>query len=78
MGGKLSSKGQITIPKGIRQALGIKPGDELEFEVKGDHFIGRKKQPERVWAHLIGIFEDGRSTDEIMREIRPHRAWDDL
>jgi len=78
MGGKLSSKGQVTIPKSVREALGIEPGDELEFEVEGDHFIGRKKRPERVWAHLIGIFEDGRSTDEIMREIRPHRAWDDL
>lgn len=74
----MSSQGQVTVPKAVREALGIGPGDEVEFEVVGDHFIGRKKQPERVWAHLLGIFADGRRTDEIMREIRPHRAWDDL
>ena len=31
-----------------------------------------------VWSHLIGVFEDGRSTDEILAEIRPVRAWDEL
>lgn len=73
----MSSQGQVTIPKAIREELGLEPGDVLEFEVQGDHFIGRKKQPKRVWAHLIGVFEDGRTTDEILKEIRPHRVWDD-
>ena len=29
----VTSKGQITIPKGIRDRLGINPGDRLEFTV---------------------------------------------
>jgi|OM-RGC.v1.033812689 looped-hinge helix DNA binding domain, AbrB family len=77
MGGKVSSQGQITVPKEVRDALGIEAGDELEFEVVGDHFIGRKKAPQRRWAHLIGMFKDGRTSDEILRQVRPHRAWDD-
>ena len=32
----LTSKGQLTIPKGIRDRLGVKPGDRLLFEYEGD------------------------------------------
>jgi len=28
---RLTSKGQVTIPKAIRDQLGVKPGDEVEF-----------------------------------------------
>jgi AbrB family looped-hinge helix DNA binding protein len=33
----VTSKGQTTIPGEIRQALGIKPGDKLQYAVEGDH-----------------------------------------
>jgi antitoxin PrlF len=33
----VTSKGQTTIPGEIRDALNIKPGDRLEYEVDGDH-----------------------------------------
>ncbi len=29
----LTSKGQLTIPKKVREALGLRPGDRVEFEV---------------------------------------------
>lgn len=29
----LTNKGQITIPKSIRQTLGLQPGDKLEFAI---------------------------------------------
>ncbi len=29
----LTSKGQLTIPKKVREALGLRPGDQVEFEV---------------------------------------------
>jgi AbrB family looped-hinge helix DNA binding protein len=32
----VTSKGQTTIPEKIRKALGIKPGDKLEYEVAGE------------------------------------------
>jgi antitoxin PrlF len=34
---KVTSKGQTTIPRKIRKALRIKPGDKLEYLVEGDH-----------------------------------------
>ena len=33
----VTSRGQTTIPGKVRKALGIKPGDRLEFAVEGDH-----------------------------------------
>ncbi len=32
----LTSKGQTTIPEKVRAALGMKPGDKLEYELEGD------------------------------------------
>ena len=33
---RITSRGQVTIPKKIREQLGAKPGKELEFEVIDD------------------------------------------
>jgi len=33
---KISSKRQISIPKKVMEALGLQPGDELEFEIEGN------------------------------------------
>jgi antitoxin PrlF len=43
MGTTLTVKGQVTIPKRVRDALGLKPGDEVEFEVheKGGALLRR-------------------------------------
>lgn len=38
----LTSKGQITIPKSIRQALGIAVGEKLSFEWNGSQLIVRR------------------------------------
>jgi len=37
---KLTNKGQITIPKAVRQSLGLHPGDKLEFIInKNDEVL---------------------------------------
>lgn len=35
----LTSKSQVTIPKGVRDALGVKPGDQVRFRVRGNSAI---------------------------------------
>ncbi len=32
----LTSKGQITVPKAVREALGVHPGDRIAFRLYGD------------------------------------------
>ena len=33
---RLTRQGQITVPKAVRDALGARPGDDLEFVARGD------------------------------------------
>jgi antitoxin PrlF len=37
----MTSKGQVTIPKEVREKLRIKPKDKITFSVEGDHAILR-------------------------------------
>lgn len=50
---KISSKGQITIPKEIRDYLGVKPGDRLEFRVVNNNIIVRSLK--RPSESMLGI-----------------------
>jgi len=36
---RLTSQGQITVPKAVREALGARPGDEIEFVPRGDDLV---------------------------------------
>ncbi len=40
---RITSKGQVTIPKDVRERLGLRPGDEIEFAEEGgtDHIAGQ-------------------------------------
>lgn len=51
---KLNEKSQIVISKRMRQALGLKPGDQLAAVVESDKIILRPK-PKNPAARLRGI-----------------------
>jgi AbrB family looped-hinge helix DNA binding protein len=42
---RVSSKGQVTIPRGVREALGLAPGDRIVYEVEGSRVLLRKAKP---------------------------------
>ncbi|MBI2311042.1 MAG: AbrB/MazE/SpoVT family DNA-binding domain-containing protein [Betaproteobacteria bacterium] len=47
----VTSKGQVTIPKRVRQALGITPGSKVEFDLKGGSAslkLVKRRAPTRV------------------------------
>ena len=41
----VSEKGQITIPKALRDRLGLNPGMVLDFEADHGRLVGRKRLP---------------------------------
>ncbi len=43
----MTSKGQVTIPKEVRQKLGLRQGSRVAFVVQGDHAVLRPAVPER-------------------------------
>jgi antitoxin PrlF len=66
----VSEKGQVTIPKPLRDRLGIRAGEVLEFEEQKGKLIATKTSPgDRVDA-VYGILRLRVSTDELIRRMR--------
>lgn len=70
----VTSKGQVTIPKRVRDLLGIEPGSLVDFERAQDGRIvlvkiDKKAAPSRL-ARLRGQAGKGLTTDEIMAMTR--------
>jgi antitoxin PrlF len=40
--GRITAKAQTTIPRAVRLALGVKPGDEIAYQIEGDRVIMRR------------------------------------
>jgi AbrB family looped-hinge helix DNA binding protein len=69
----VTAKGQITIPKSVRDALGVKPGSKVEFKALDDGHIAIIKQgpkPKSRFAKLRGSAGPGPTTDELMAMLR--------
>jgi antitoxin PrlF len=76
MGYALTTKSQVTVPKAVRKALGVEPGQEIDYEVKpnGQVFIFPVKKaevpPENPFLKWIGTGVSGMTTEEILNETR--------
>lgn len=66
----VSEKGQITIPKALRDRMGIRPGQVLEFREEHGRLVLSKRVSEDAFASVIGILELDRTTDELLDELR--------
>jgi AbrB family looped-hinge helix DNA binding protein len=51
----VSEKGQVTIPKALRESLGIRPGTELAFEEQEGHLVARRLIPASPIRRLVGV-----------------------
>ncbi|WP_416064627.1 AbrB/MazE/SpoVT family DNA-binding domain-containing protein [Rhizobium sp. ZK1] len=79
---RVTEKGQVTIPKEIRDRLGIVPGSEVEFIAKDDAALLVKVNENSLqirnfeeWAASVeGLLDfDGMTTDEYMEWLRGPR-----
>jgi AbrB family looped-hinge helix DNA binding protein len=68
----MTSKGQVTVPKRVRDALGLRPGSEVEFEYRGGEAVIRKggRRPRSSFAKLRGSLAKKQTTAEIMALLR--------
>lgn len=73
----VAERGQITLPKAVRDALGLTKGTTLKVELDGGRIILRKNVDDAL-SKLRGRFKlDGfTSTDDAMRAIRGHAPGD--
>ena len=75
MANRITSKGQVTIPKPVRDHLGLAAGNEVAFRRAADGSIILEKadatnRPQSRIASLRGHAGRGMSTDEIMALLR--------
>ena len=70
---RVTKKGQVTIPKNVREVLGITPETEIEFvEDNGKFYIAKTDNPKTrgKFSKLRGIATAKMTTDEIMALTR--------
>ena len=57
----LTSKGQVTIPRDVRQHFGLKQGMAITFEIEGDHIALRAaRPPQQADASGFGLIKSRR------------------
>lgn len=73
---RVSSKGQVTVPKSVRDALGIKEGDEIVFRVEGHRAVLARTPDFLELAGTIRVPAAKRNVawDDVIRRTRSERA----
>jgi antitoxin PrlF len=74
---KITSKGQITIPREVRRKLGVRAGDRLSFEEDAGGMRIRAEKTESVFEKYRGIGTPGigsgrKAINKWLREMRGH------
>ena len=73
---RMTSKGQVTVPKVVRDALGIEAGDEVVFRVEGNRAVLARTPDFLDLAGSITVPAAKRNVawDEVIRRTRSTRA----
>lgn len=68
----MTSKGQVTIPKRLRDAAGLRPGSHVSFELQNGHILLKRgsKPAKSRFARMQGTLKSDLSTDQIMALLR--------
>lgn len=69
----VSEKGQITIPKPLRQRLGIRAGETVEFREDAGRLIIEKAVVRDPLDELYGVLDIEGGTDRLVRDLRGER-----
>ena len=77
MDATVAERGQITLPKAVRDALGLVKGTKLKVELIDGRIVLRK-DVEDALSRVRGRFKlaEGKTTDDVMRELRGRAPGD--
>jgi len=66
----VADRGQVTIPKALREKLGIKPRSVLEFTEENGRLVAVRVDDHDAVEIVRGCLQLEKSTDDLMRELR--------
>jgi len=66
----VSEKGQVTIPKRLRERLGIRPGQVLDFTEEQGRLVASKDTQEDPIEAVYGILKLGQRTNAAIEMLR--------
>ena len=67
---RLTTKGQVTIPKPLRESLGLEPGHELEFEERNGGLLVRRRPAADPLGQLVGLVAEPADVDAYLAAAR--------
>ena len=72
--GSVTSKGQVTVPKPIRERLGLKQGDRIEFVSENGRTVVRRARsvtnPFSKYVGALGTFKSRKEINAWVRDLR--------
>ena len=72
---RLTQKGQVTIPKPVRDILDVSPGDEIEFQITSQNQIVITRSVKSAsFAKYVGHLshKTNQTSDQIIQDLRGH------
>lgn len=67
----ISERGQITLPKELRDRLGLRPGTVVTFTVSPAGLVLKKSKSKKAdLRSVFGIIKSDKDTDELLKELR--------
>jgi AbrB family looped-hinge helix DNA binding protein len=67
---KISAKGQVSIPKAVRDRLNLKAGTEVVIDVRGETLVMEKVRELPDWRTMRGMAKGGESLTKALEEDR--------
>ena len=70
MKAKITSKGQITLPKPLRDKLGLKTGDNVIIRETSEGYILEKELDQQRFKKYVGYLNQENDSDKVIEELR--------
>jgi len=67
---KVTSKGQVTIPKELRAKIGLRPGDFLCIKETKEGYVLNKEIKEEAFDKYVGLLNKSGKSDKVIEELR--------
>lgn len=67
---KVGERGQVTIPKRFRDLLGIRAGEEIEFQLEDGKLILRRALDRDPIYRIVGLIKEHVDVDAYLEETR--------